>query len=183
MHIVWQCTEQHLSFSLTERQAFNFSMATAPFSFSHIDWLFRVYTLYHNQRMYPSIKPYNNIIYFFNERFICNLIHNFSGGKQCPCKSLLDSMVHKLNNFAIENYFNTIDLRKKKWLLTEFCLQCIKRESKTWTILKDIWALSTACGDAEPNTGYRYRNNQSKINSWSMHSFPTHFDNLLYMYL
>lgn len=56
----------------------------------------------------------NNIIYFFNERFICYLIHNFSGGKQCPCKSLLDSMVHKSNNFAIENYFNTIDLQKKK---------------------------------------------------------------------
>lgn len=114
MHIVWQCTEQHLSVSLTERQAFSFSMATAPFSFSHIDWLFRVYTLYHNQRMYPSIKPYNNIVYFFNERIICYLIHNFSGGKQCPCKSLLDSMVHKSNNFAIENYFNTIDLPKKK---------------------------------------------------------------------
>lgn len=114
MHIVWQCTEQHLSVSLTERQAFSFSMATAPFSFSHIDWLFRVYTLYHNQRMYPSIKPYNNIVYFFNERIICYLIHNFSGGKQCPCKSLLDSMVHKSNNFAIENYFNTIDLQKKK---------------------------------------------------------------------
>lgn len=89
MHIVWQCTEQHLSVSLTERQAFSFSMATAPFSFSHTDWLFRVYTLYHNQRMYPSIKPYNNIVYFFNERIICYLIHNFSGGKQCPCKSLI----------------------------------------------------------------------------------------------
>lgn len=68
MHIVWQCTEQHLSVSLTERQAFSFSMATAPFSFSHIDWLFRVYTLNQNQRMYPIIKPYVITWYTFSMR-------------------------------------------------------------------------------------------------------------------
>lgn len=111
--------------------------------------------------MYPSIKPYNNIVYFFNERIICYLIHNFSGGKQCPCKSLLDSMVHKSNNFAIENYFNTIDLQKKKIVANRILLAVHQKGKENMN--NSERALSTACENAEPNTGYRYRNNQSKI--------------------
>lgn len=130
MHIVWQCTEQHLSVSLTERRAFSFSMATAPFSFSHIDWLFRVYTLYHNQRMYPSIKPYNNIVYFFNERIICYLIHNFSGGKQCPCKSLLDSMVHKSNKFCHWKLLQYNWFTKKKKIVANRILLAVHQKGK-----------------------------------------------------